>query len=131
MAFTLATLRDRARTMLMNASGFTEPLVVNPSTETLATLRDRVELKLQDGKITEAEHLLADINPNDMDNLKTPRSGLVTQISEAKRMNHAELVKIGASYYDALDDNDGTLMPFADDCQRQENSRLQLDIRVV
>jgi hypothetical protein len=83
-----------------------------------------LRLKLRDGKITEAEHLLADINPNDMDNLKTPRSGLVTQISEAKRMNHAELVKIGASYYDALDDNDGTLMPFADDCQRQENGMI-------
>jgi hypothetical protein len=32
----------------MNASGFTEPLVLTASGETLATLRDRVELKLQD-----------------------------------------------------------------------------------
>ena len=27
----------------------------------------------------------------------------------------------GASYYDALDDNDGSLMPFAEDCARHEN----------
>jgi hypothetical protein len=26
-----------------------------------------------------------------------------------------------ASYYDALDDNDGSRMPFAEDCERQEN----------
>ena len=30
-------------------------------------------------------------------------------------------IRIGASYYDALDDNDGTLMPFATDCERHEN----------
>ena len=39
----------------------------------------------------------------------------------AGRKSHDELVKIGLSYYDALDDNDGSLMPFADDCQRHEN----------
>jgi hypothetical protein len=32
----------------MNASGFTEPIVLTASGETLSTLRDRVELKLQD-----------------------------------------------------------------------------------
>lgn len=30
-------------------------------------------------------------------------------------------MRTGLSYYDALDDNDGSLMPFADDCQRHEN----------
>jgi len=83
-----------------------------------------LRLKLEDGKITEAEHLLAGINPNSMDTLQTPRSGLVSEVAADKRMDHAELVKIGASYYDALDDNDGTLMPFADDCGRHENGMI-------
>ncbi len=83
-----------------------------------------IRLKLEDETITEAEHLLAGITGDNLNNLKTPRSGLVTEIPEEQRMDHAELIKIGASYYDALDDNDGTLMPFADDCQRQENGMI-------
>jgi hypothetical protein len=42
----------------------------------------------------------------------------------AGRASHDDLVRIGLSYYDALDDNDGTLMPFADDCQRHENGMI-------
>jgi len=83
-----------------------------------------LRLKLEDGKITEAEHLFAGITGDSLDNLMTPRSGLVTEVPEEKRMGHAELITIGASYYDALDDNDGTLMPFAPDCQRQENGMI-------
>ncbi len=30
-------------------------------------------------------------------------------------------MRIGIQYYDALDDNDGSKMPFADDCERHEN----------
>lgn len=94
-----------------------------------------LRLQLEDGKITEAEHLLAGIskpNPDDTqaaassrpspwDNLQTPRAGLVAEVAADQRMDHDQLIKIGASYYDALDDNDGTLMPFADDCERHEN----------
>jgi len=36
------TLRDRIRTQLESASGFTAPLAVSASAETLTTLRDRV-----------------------------------------------------------------------------------------
>ncbi len=45
---TLATLRARLKTQLMHAGGFTEPLIVNASAETLATLTDRVETTLSD-----------------------------------------------------------------------------------
>jgi hypothetical protein len=47
-SFTLSDLRDRLRTMLMNASGFPEPEALALSSETLTTLRDRVETQLQD-----------------------------------------------------------------------------------
>ena len=93
-----------------------------------------IRLKLVDGKITEAEHLLAGIRkpapgdqasasrrPSPWDNLQKPRPGLLAVIPRGKRMAHDQLIKIGASYYDALDDNDGTLMPFAADCERHEN----------
>ncbi|MEJ2245862.1 MAG: hypothetical protein P8Y80_07275 [Acidobacteriota bacterium] len=84
-----------------------------------------LRLKLENGKIVEAEHLLAGISSDSsLANLQMPRSGLVAEIPEGERMDHEELIKIGASYYDALDDNDGTLMPFASDCQRRENGMI-------
>jgi hypothetical protein len=84
-----------------------------------------MRLKFDDkGKITEAEHLLAGVRDAQMVNLKTPRPGIFTEIPEAQRKPHAELIKMGASYYDALDDNNGDLMPFAPDCARHENGMI-------
>jgi hypothetical protein len=80
-----------------------------------------VRLKLEGREIAEAEHIIATVNPNNMARLTTPRPGLVTEVPAGSRKSHEELVRIGLSYYDALDENDGTLMPFADDCQRHEN----------
>lgn len=45
---TLTTIRDRVKTMIMAASGFTEPYVATASDVALAALRDRVELTLAD-----------------------------------------------------------------------------------
>jgi hypothetical protein len=42
-------------------------------------------------------------------------------VPAAQRNTRDEMLKIGASYYDALDDNDGSKAPFADDCVRREN----------
>ena len=80
-----------------------------------------VRLKVEDGAIAEAEHIVAAANANNMRRLETPRPGLLSEVPAAARKRHDELGKIGMSYYDALDDNDGSLMPFADDCQRHEN----------
>ncbi len=90
-----------------------------------------VALRLQldpRGSIVEAEHLYATVNsespfggPSPMDNMQTPRPGLLAEVPEADRKSAEELIAIGATYYDALDDNDGSLMPFAPDCQRHEN----------
>ncbi len=80
-----------------------------------------LRLKFVDGKITEAEHILAEPFRGQLDNVKTPRPGLLAVIPEGRRLPHDELIRIGATYYDALDDNDGSKMPFAADCQRREN----------
>ena len=74
------------------------------------------------GSIVEAEHLYAEISAEpQFANLQTVRPGLLAEVPEANRLSHDELIRIGASYYDALDDNDGSLTPFAEDCQRHEN----------
>lgn len=81
-----------------------------------------IRLKVEGGRITEAEHLYSGIEGEEnLSRLVTPRAGLVTEVPEANRLPHDELVRIGASYYDALDDNDGSLMSFAEDCARHEN----------
>jgi hypothetical protein len=61
------------------------------------------------GSITEAEHLLSGVREPQMVNLQSPRPGIFTEIPVANRK------------YDALDDNNGELMPFAPDCERHEN----------
>lgn len=84
-----------------------------------------IRLKLdKDGKISQAEHLYAAVQGPSLKNLQTPRSGLVTDVPPADRKSEPELLKIGASYYDALDDNNGSLMPFAADCERHENGMI-------
>ena len=81
-----------------------------------------LRLKLQNGKITQAEHIVSaplggDKNPN----IVTVRPGLVSDIPAGKRLAHDKLLAIGKTYYDALDDNVGSKAPFAADCQRREN----------
>jgi hypothetical protein len=81
-----------------------------------------LRLKLEHGKITQAEHILAaPLRAGDNPDLAAPRKGLVSEIPAARRLPHDRLIAIGRTYYDALDDNDGSKMPFAADCQRREN----------
>lgn len=83
-----------------------------------------LRLKFADGKIAEAEHLVGPPAQGKMDNLKTVRPGFFTEIPADQRLSHDELISIGAAYYDALDDNDGSKAPFAADCERHENGMI-------
>lgn len=84
-------------------------------------------LKLEDLKIREAEHhVIRDLGSSPfgkmgLDNLKKPRPGLLEDVPLAERMFRWQLLKIGRSYYDALTGEDGTLAPFAKECERHEN----------
>ena len=81
-----------------------------------------LRLKVENGKITQAEHILsAPLGGEKNPNIGTVRPGLVGEIPAGKRLAHDQLMAIGATYYDALDDNDGSKSPFAADCQRREN----------
>ena len=80
-----------------------------------------VRLKIVDRRIVEAEHLIAALNERSMANVQTVRPGLLADVPEAQRQPHDNLLRIGVQYYDALDDNIGARMPFAEDCQRREN----------
>jgi len=81
-----------------------------------------LRLKLEAGSITEAEHVVArGLREANLANLQTPRVALTSAVPEGWRDSRGRLLHIGAAYYDALDLNNGSLAPFADDCVRFEN----------
>jgi hypothetical protein len=81
-----------------------------------------LRLKIENGKIVQAEHVLAaPFGGAKNKNVATVRPGLLRKIPAAKRLPHDKLLAIGATYYNALDDNKGSEAPFAADCQRREN----------
>ncbi len=79
-------------------------------------------LKVENGQITQAEHISsAPLGGEKNANIGAVRPGLLREIPAGRRLPEARLMKIGATYYDALDDNKGSESPFAADCQRREN----------
>ncbi|MGC2333817.1 MAG: hypothetical protein WA581_20375 [Candidatus Acidiferrales bacterium] len=81
-----------------------------------------LRLKIRNGEITEAEHLIArNLSESELKNLQTPRPGLLATVPPALRVPRVEMLKIGASYYQALVSADANNAPFADDCVRREN----------
>jgi hypothetical protein len=82
----------------------------------------RIKLN-KDDKITEVEHIVVrDLKP--MPTLQKPRPGFLEDVPQAEQMKHWDLVGIGLSYYDALTGEDGTLAPFAKECERHENGMI-------
>ena len=81
-------------------------------------------LKLVNGKITEAEHLvIRDDLSNQIKNghLAKARPAFSEDLAEADKTPREEMLKAGAAYYVALTGEDGKLAPFAEDCERREN----------
>ena len=78
-----------------------------------------LRLKVVNKQIAEAEHIIAR-NVNEAA-FQAPRPGLLATIPTAERLPRALMLVIGHSYYDALEQSDGSVAPFADDCMRREN----------
>ncbi|MBT2133054.1 hypothetical protein KK137_01800 [Croceibacterium sp. LX-88] len=81
-----------------------------------------IRLKREGGKIVEAEHMVAgNLSEGQLANLRTPRPAIMRPVSEEYADSRGRLIHIGKSYYDSLDNNNGSLTPFSDDCERREN----------
>ena len=78
-------------------------------------------LKLVNGKVTEAEHVLAAPRETSMGNLTKLRPAIPMEIPYEYADSRGRMIHIAKSYYDALDNNNGYLAPFAADCERHEN----------
>ena len=78
-------------------------------------------LKVANGKIVEAEHMIVAMRNASDPNLQKPRPAISLAIPDEYADSHGRLIYIAKSYYDALDNNNGHLAPFASDCERHEN----------
>jgi hypothetical protein len=78
-------------------------------------------LKLVNGKIVEAEHMVMAMRDGNNPMLQKPRPAMLREIPEEYADSHGRLIYMAKSYYDALDNNNGHLAPFASDCERHEN----------
>ena len=78
-------------------------------------------LKLVSGKIAEVEQMIAVPRETSLANLQKLRPGILMEVPYEYRDSRGRLVHIAKSYYDALDNNNGSLAPFAPDCERHEN----------
>lgn len=78
-------------------------------------------LKLQNRRIVEAEHLVVGLRDPNNPNLQKARPAFPLEIPDEYADSHGRMIHIAKSYYDALDNNNGHLAPFAPDCERHEN----------
>jgi hypothetical protein len=80
-----------------------------------------IRLKVVNGKIVEAEHLIVAMRDPNSPTLQKPRPAIPLEIPDEYADSHGRMIHIARSYYDALDNNNGHLAPFAPDCERHEN----------
>ena len=83
-----------------------------------------VRLKVQGGKISQVETVLArkgELQSLQTDLLQEPLPILKEDVPADRRSSRAELYKIANSYFDAIEQADGSIVPFADDGFRIEN----------
>ena len=81
-----------------------------------------LRLKIENGRITEIEHVVArNLRESGMKDLQVPRAGLVTPVPPRQRPPRQEMFHAADSYFDSIEHVDGGLAPFADDCERHEN----------
>jgi len=96
-------------------------MVVAPNAEAKPTMFG-IRLKLEGGKITEAEHLVGNaLGEGQIANLQAPRPRLLTEVPYEYADSRGRMIWLGESYYDALDWNNSKMSNMADDCERREN----------
>ena len=79
-----------------------------------------LRLKVANGRITEIEHVARNIRTYRMQNLITPRPGLLADVPASERTAREDMLNAADSYF-AIEQRKGSVAPFADDCERHEN----------
>jgi hypothetical protein len=81
-----------------------------------------LRLKMENSQITEVEHVIArQISEKGMKNLVAPRQGFIEPVPSDHRDTRDRMYEIANLYFEAIEKDDGSIAPFADDCVRHEN----------
>jgi hypothetical protein len=84
-----------------------------------------LRLKVENGEITEAEHLVVrNLNESSLANLQTPRPGLLAEVPREKRLARELMLAVGMTYYDSIEQSSGDASLYANDCERRENGMI-------
>lgn len=82
-------------------------------------------LKTVDGLITEIDHLVIHSGDQPLHpNMEKLRPEFLMPVEEYGKVHRDQMLKIADSYYEAIIQDNGTIAPFADDCQRRENGNI-------
>ena len=82
-------------------------------------------LKVIDGKITEIDHLVIHSGNLPLNaNMEKLRPDFIEPLEPSHRVPRDQMLKIANSYYEAIIRDNGTIAPFADECQRRENGSI-------
>ena len=82
-----------------------------------------VRLKVADGRITEAETLVGRAGLGAADTVAAPGRDVTQPIAPPDQSSREQLIAIASSNWDAMEQGDGDLAPYAADCERYDNGR--------
>jgi hypothetical protein len=82
-----------------------------------------VRLKVAGGKITEVETVVGRVGLSAAATVAGPRPDFARVEPAATRRSREQLIAIASSNWDAMENGDGTLAPYAADCERYDNGR--------
>lgn len=80
-----------------------------------------LRLKVARGKITEIETIVGRNTLGAADKLVAPSPDFAEVLPPIERSSRAALIAIANLYFDSIEQGDGSVAPFADDCDRMEN----------
>src|SRR4030042_116233 len=80
-------------------------------------------LKVEKDKITEIENIVVrgGETPHPEENLKKPRPVFLEALKPEEKVSRAEMVRVSDLYFDALEQDNGNIIPLWDECNRIEN----------
>ena len=91
---------------------------------TIAAVRLKIADRRIDGKITEIDHLVVHGDQPLEPTMSKLRPAFLERLPKLQRINRDKMAEIANSYYDSILRSDGTVTPFADECQRRENGMI-------
>ncbi len=78
-------------------------------------------LKVVNGKVSEIETLVGRSSLNAADKVAAPRPDFAEAIAPSGRLGRARMIAVARSNWDAMEQGDGHLAPYAADCERYDN----------